>query len=53
MSFANFWFQGRTYFGNFGNVGDKKIWEDDKVKLLGVTIDNKLKFDYIMYLTYV
>ena len=29
-----------------GNVGDKKIWEDDKVKLFGVTIDNKLKFDY-------
>ena len=30
----------------WGNVGDKKIWEDDKVKLLGVTIDNKLKFNY-------
>ena len=22
----------------WGNVGDKKIWEDDKVKLLGVTL---------------
>ena len=26
-------------------VGKDKIWESQKVKLLGVTIDNELKFD--------
>ena len=29
----------------FINVGNYKIWEDQCVKLLGVTIDNKLNFD--------
>ena len=26
-------------------IGDIKIWEEENVKLLGVTIDNKLRFD--------
>jgi len=26
-------------------IGQDKIWEDKTVKLLGVTIDNSLKFD--------
>ena len=26
-------------------IGDNKIWERNKVKLLGITIDNNLKFD--------
>ena len=29
----------------WATVGDTKIWENDRVKLLGVTIDNKLRFD--------
>ena len=29
----------------WANVGANKIWENSKVKLLGVTIDNKLKFN--------
>ena len=26
-------------------IGDDKIWESNEVKLWGVTVDNKLKFD--------
>ena len=26
-------------------IGKDKIWEDNEVKLLGITIDNNLKFD--------
>ena len=33
----------------WANVGANKIWEKSKVKLLGVTIDNKLKFDDHVY----
>ena len=29
----------------WSKVGESKIWEENKVKLLGITIDNKLKFD--------
>ena len=29
----------------WAKVGESKIWEEHKVKLLGVTIDNELKFD--------
>ena len=28
-----------------GPIGDDKIWESEEMKLLRVTIDNKLKFD--------
>ena len=27
------------------NVGETKVWERNQVKLLGITIDNELKFD--------
>ena len=33
------------YEHSWAKTGDDKIWESNKVKLLGVTIDNKLKFD--------
>ena len=36
---------GNRYEHTFINVGNDKIWEDRCVKLLGVTIDNKLNFD--------
>ena len=29
----------------WANIGEIKIWEENSVKLLGVTIDNKLRFD--------
>ena len=29
----------------WAKLGDKKIWEDKEVKLLGINIDNELKFD--------
>ena len=29
----------------WANIEDTKIWENDSVQLLGVTIDNKLRFD--------
>jgi len=29
----------------FVKVGEDTIWESNKVKLLGVTIENELKFD--------
>ena len=35
---------GTKYEHNRTKIGDK-IWESNEVKLLGVTIDNKLKFD--------
>ena len=27
------------------NVGETQVWEKNQVKLLGITIDNELKFD--------
>ena len=36
---------GNRYENTFITVGNDKIWEDRCVKLLGVTIDNKLNFD--------
>ena len=33
----------------WANISDVKIWEKNKVKLLGVTIDNELKFDDHLY----
>ena len=29
----------------WAKIGDDKIWESRTVKLLGITIDNELKFD--------
>ena len=36
---------GTKYEHSWAKIGDDKIWESNKVELLGVTIDNKLKFD--------
>jgi len=36
---------GYKFEHTFVNVGSDKIWESKDVKLLGVTIDNELKFD--------
>ena len=33
------------YEHSSAKIGDDKIWETKEVKLLGVTINNKLKFD--------
>ena len=38
-------FSGSKYKHDWVNIGDDKIWESNKVKLLGVTVYNKLKFD--------
>ena len=36
---------GHKFEHTWVRVGPDKIWEDHSVKLLGVSIDNKLKFD--------
>ena len=36
---------GHIFEHTLVRVGPDKIWEDHSVKLLGVSIDNKLKFD--------
>ena len=36
---------GHKYEHIWIRVGEDKIWEDNKVKFLGVPIDNELKFD--------
>ena len=36
---------GTKYEHGWAKIGDHKIWESNKFKLLGITIDNKLKFD--------
>ena len=36
---------GHKFEHTLMRVGPDKIWEDHSVKLLGVLIDNKLKFD--------
>ena len=36
---------GAKYDHSWAKIGDDKIWESDEMKLLRVTIDNKLKFD--------
>ena len=36
---------GHKFEHTWVRVGPHKIWEDHSVKLLGVSIDNKLKFD--------
>ena len=36
---------GTKYKHSWAKIDDDKIWEINQVKLLGVTIDNKLKFD--------
>ena len=36
---------GSKYEQMWVKIGDDKIWESRTVKLLGITIDNKLKFD--------
>ena len=33
------------YWDSWAKKGNEKIWECNKVKLLGVRIDNKIKFD--------
>ena len=32
----------------WAKIGDDKVWETGTVKLLGITIDNKLKFDELL-----
>lgn len=39
--FALFW---NKVWTKFGKDGDDKTWESNKVKLLGVTVDKKLRF---------
>ena len=39
--FARFW---NKVWTKFGKDGDDKTWESNKVKLLGVTVDKKLRF---------
>ena len=39
--FARFW---NKVWTKFGKDGDDKTWESNEVKLLGVTIDKKLRF---------
>ena len=29
----------------FGNIGQSRVWESEKQKLLGVTIDKHVKFE--------
>ena len=36
---------GTKYEHSWAKIGDDKVWERNEVKRLGVTIDNKLKFD--------
>ena len=36
---------GTKYEHSWQKIGDDKIWKSNEVKLLGVTIDSKLKFD--------
>ena len=36
---------GTKYKHSWGKTGDDKMWESNEVKLLGITIDDKLKFD--------
>ena len=36
---------GHRYEEQWVKIGEDKIWEEKSVKLLGVTIDNELKFD--------
>ena len=36
---------GNKYEHLWANIGNDRIWETKAVKLLGVTIDNELKFD--------
>ena len=38
-------FSGTKYENSWAKIGDDQIWKSNKVNLLGVTIDNKLKFD--------
>ena len=36
----------RSMYEHFwAQIGKEKYWEDNEVKLLGITIDNSLKFD--------
>ena len=42
---CNLLIAGHKWEHVWATVGDTKIWENDRVKLLGVTIDNKLRFD--------
>ena len=42
---GNFLFSGNKYETLFVNVGETKIWENKKQKLLGILIDRDLKFD--------
>ena len=36
---------GNTFEEMWARIGDDMIWENTTVKLLGITIDNELKFD--------
>ena len=36
---------GSKYEHFWAQIGKDRIWEDNEVKLLGITIDNSLKFD--------
>ena len=41
---CHFLFSGHKFEHMFANVGDAKIWEEQRVKLLGI-IDSKLNFN--------
>ena len=36
---------GTRYEYSWAKIGDHKTWDINEIKLLGVTIDNRLKFD--------
>ena len=43
--FACFWNKAWTQLNSWAKLDDDKIWERNKVKLLGVTHDNEFKLD--------
>ena len=36
---------GHKYEHDWAQIGKDMVWEENKVKLLGITIDNEVKFD--------
>ena len=42
MPFSSIWFKHEVMFAK---IGQSRIWESEKQKLLGVTIDKHLKFE--------
>ena len=42
---CHFLFSGHKFEHMFANVGHAKLWEEQRVKLLGINIDSKLSFN--------